>query len=263
MTDPYNMQYEMNSIEGHQEMPEPSATPLSQRAINGAKPPAYWDRARGAMESRGNGGALAYALLKVQGRVKPVVEADANNPFVRRKYASLGLLLSIIRPVLQENDILIRQGTGKIVAYGQGQKEYFLPIWMDVFHVPSGDHDRVMVEVPLSKTDAQAIGIATSYGRRYLMQSYFCVASMDDDAASAVQKRLDKDEEGSAVAGILERIKECEKVSDLQKWGEQNSAAIQAFSEEGLAKCRSAYETRLRELQEASQVPSEGKGRKG
>jgi hypothetical protein len=251
--------YEMNSIEGQGEMPEPTSTPLSQRATNGMRPPAYWDRARGAMESRGGGGALAFALLKVQGKVKPLMEADANNPFTKRKYATLGMYLSVIRPVLQENDILIRQGTGKIVAYGQGQKEYFLPVWMDVYHVPSGDHDRVMIEVPLSKSDAQAVGIATTYGRRYLMQSYFCVASMDDDAASAVQKRLDKDEEAGVIAGITEKIKECRTVADLEKWAKANQDGIQHLSEEALTKCRSAYSDRLREIRDASPEPETGR----
>ncbi len=244
-------QYELNTIEGNGEMPEPS---LSQRAINGMKPPRYWDRAGGAMESRG-GGNLAYALLKVQGKVKPIIEADAANPFVKKNYTSLGMLLSVIRPILQENDILIRQGTGKIVAYGQGNKDYFLPVWMDVYHVPSGDHDRVMVEIPLSKNDAQAIGVATTYARRYLMQSYFTVASMDDDAASAVLKRLDRDDEGEAVKGIIDKIGECKTVAELEKWAKANQAGIQQFSEEALAKCRTAYGERLRELQEVSQEP--------
>lgn len=261
MTDPYNMQYEMNSIEGHQEIPEPSATPLSQRAINGARPPRYWDRAGGAMESRGFG--LEYALLKVQEKIKPIVEADANNPFVKRKYASLGMFLSLIKPVLNEHDIVMRQGAGKIIAYGSASKDFFLPVWMDVYHVPSMSSDRVMLEIPLSKLDAQAIGIAVTYGRRYLLQSYFGLASMDDDAASAVAKRLDKDEEGAAVAGIVEKIKECATVADLNKWAQANQDGIQHLSEEALAKCRAAYGDRLRELQEASQVPSEGKGRKG
>lgn len=254
--------YEMNSVEGHGEMPEPASTPLSQRATNGMRPPRYWDRAGGAMESSGRG-ALPYALLKVQGKVKPIIEADANNPFTKKKYATLGMLLATIRPVLQENDILIRQGTGKIVAYGSGQKEYFLPIWMDVFHVPSGEHDRVMTEVPLSKNDAQAIGIAITYGRRYLMQSYFCVASMDDDAASAVQKRLDKDEEGEAIKGILEKIKECKSVPDLERWAKANQDGIQHLSDDALTKCRTAYGDRLRDLQDASQEPEMGKKGKG
>lgn len=260
MTDPYNMQYEMNSIEGHQEMPEPSATPLSQRAINSARPPRYWDRAGGAMESRGDG--LAYALFKVQQRVSPIVEAEAFNAFTKKRYATLGMLLSILRPVLNEYDLIMRQGAGKIIAYGSANKEFFLPVWMDIHFHPTGASDRVMVEVPLSKLDAQAIGIAITYGRRYLLQSYFGLASMDDDAASAVQKRLDKDEAGDAVAGIIEKIKECASATELLKWAKANQDGIQHLPEEGLARCRAAYEERLRELQNASQVQPEAKGRK-
>lgn len=251
--------FELNSIEGQGEMPEPSAS-LSERATNGMRAPRYWDRAAGAMESRGNG--LEYALLKAQSKIKPIIEAEANNPFTKKKYASLGMILATIRPVLQEMDIVIRQGAGKIIAYGTSQKEYFLPIWTDIHHVPSGSHDRVMVEVPLSKLDAQAIGIAITYGRRYLLQSYFCIASMDDDAASAVQKRLDKDEEAGVTAGIVEKIKECRTIADLEKWAKANQDGIQHLSEEALTRCRTAYGDRLRELQDASQEPETPKGKK-
>jgi hypothetical protein len=254
MTDQYGIDYELNSVEGHGEMPEPVATPLSQRAINGMKPPRYWDRAGGAMESQG-GRTLGHAIWKVQGKVKPIIEADASNPFTKKSYASLGMLLATIRPVLHDLDIVIRQGAGKIIAYGTSQKEFFLPVWMDIQHVPSGESDRVMLEVPLSKLDAQAIGIAITYGRRYLLQSYFGVASMDDDAASAVQKRLDKDEEAGAVAGIIEKIRECKTAADLEKWHKANQAGIQHLSDEALGKCRTAYKDRLQEIQDASQEP--------
>lgn len=247
------LSYEMNSLEGNAEMPEP----LSQRAIHNSRRPKYWDRAEGVMESRGSG--LEFALLKAQGKIKPIIEAEAFNAFTKKRYASLGMILSTIRPVLQELDIVIRQGAGKIIAYGTSQKEYFLPVWMDIHHVPSGSSDRTIVEVPLSKIDAQAIGIAITYGRRYLLQGYFGLASMDDDAASAVQKRLDKDEEGDAVSGIIEKIKACATVPELQRWAEANQAGIQHLSEEALTRCRDAYGKRFEEIQADAGA---GKGKK-
>jgi hypothetical protein len=255
VNDQYGTDYEINSVEGHAEMPEPVSSSLSQRAINGSQPPRYWDRAGGVLESHG-GNSLSHALWRAQGKIKPIIDADASNPFTKKRYASLGMLLSTIRPVIHELDLILKQGAGKIIAYGAGgQKEFFLPVWMEVQHAPSGSRDRVIVEVPLSKLDAQAIGIAITYGRRYLLQSYFGVASMDDDAASAVQKRLDKDEEAGAIAGIVEKIKECKTVAELEKWAKANTDGIQHLSEEALVKCRAAYGDRLRELQDASQEP--------
>lgn len=251
----YEQEFDFNSIDANGEIVEPAAMPLSQKAVAAASRPRQWQPPSTNVYGR----TLAYALLKVQAKVKPIIEADANNPFAKRKYASLGMILSVIKPVLQENDIVLRQGTEKIIAYGSGQKEYFLPVWMDVYHVPSGESDRVTIQVPLSKNDAQAVGIATTYGRRYLMQSYFSIASMDDDAASAVQKRLDKDEEGEVIKGIIEAISVCKTPRELEKWAEANQAGIQHLSEDALAKCRSAYGDRLRSLQDATQEPEQQK----
>jgi ERF superfamily len=242
-----DLQYDMDSIEGRQDPPET----LSQRAINGTRPPRYWDRAEGILESKG-GRHLAHAIWKIQSEIKPIAEADAANPFTKGKYASLGLLLSIIRPALTKNELIIKQGAGKIIAYGKdSDKKYFLPVFMEIQHTVSGDMDRVIVEVPLPKLDAQGIGIAITYGRRYLLQSYFGIASMDDDAASAVLRRLDRDDEGEAVAGILAQMKECKTEADLLKWAKMNRDGLHALSDDKVAKLRSAYEERLRELQEA------------
>lgn len=258
-----NHGYEINSVEGNAEPGEPDAMPLSQRAIAGSRPPRYWDRAGGAMESQGQPQTLTHALWRLQAKLKPIIEADANNPFTKKRYTTLGMLLGVIRPLLTDLDLVIRQGAGKIIAYGSGtQKEFFLPVWMDVAHC-SGASERVMLEVPLSKLDAQAIGIAITYGRRYLIQSYFGVASMDDDAASAVQKRLDRDEEADAVKGVIDKIGQCKTQAELVKWGADNAAGIQSFSEEGLARCRAAYDERLREMRDASQEtePATPKGK--
>jgi hypothetical protein len=253
-----DLPYEMDAIEGRQ---DPHET-LSQRAINGAKPPRYWDRAEGIIDG-GGGRSLAAAILKVQAEIKPVAEADANNPFTKGKYASLGLLLSIIRPVLTKHDLIIKQGAGKIIAYGKdSDKKYFLPIFMEIMHAVTVEKDRVIVEVPLSKLDAQAIGIAITYGRRYLLQSYFGIASMDDDAASAVQKRLDRDDEGEAVAGILAQMKECKTEPELLRWAKMNRDGLHALSDEKVSKLRSAYEERLREIQEAGPATEAPKAKK-
>jgi len=233
---------------------------ISQRATNGIKPPGYWDKRKGVMETS-EGRRFNNALFRAQSEIEAIIEADANNPFHKSKYTTLGMLLSTVRPILTKHQLIIKQGAGKIFAHkGDGKDtRYFQPVFMEIVHAPSCESERQMVEIPLVKIDPQAVGIAITYGRRYLVQSYFGIASMDDDAASAVHKRLDKDEESEAAAGIIEKIKECTTVADLQKWARMNKEGLNALGEETVKKLRVAYDERLRELHEENPEPKKGK----
>lgn len=227
---------------------------LSQLAQSAIKAPGYWDKRKGAMETS-EGHRFNNALFRAQSEIEAIVEADAHNPFHKSKYATLGMLLSKIRPVLKKHQLIIKQGAGKIFAHkGDGKdQKYFLPVFMEIVHAPSCESERQMIEIPLTKIDPQAVGIAVAYGRRYLLLSYFGVASMDDDAASAVQKRLDKDEEKEAADGIVKTIKECKSVAELDGWAKMNKETINAFSDETVKKLRAEYETKKRDLQDQSQ----------
>lgn len=226
---------------------EPRLT-LSQRAQGAIKAPGYWDKREGVMPSH-TSRRFEMAMWRVQLEIEPIIEADANNPFHKSKYATLGHILSRIRPILRRHRFVIKQGAGKVFAHGK-EVRYFLPVFMEISHAPSGESERQMIEIPLVKVDPQAVGIAITYGRRYLLQSYFGIASMDDDAASAVAKRLDKDDEAEAAAGIIEKIKQCATPDELKKWARMNRESLQALSDATVEKLRLAYEERMRELDE-------------
>jgi hypothetical protein len=237
---------------------------LSQKAMAGAhqgKIP-YWDKRQGIMQSN-NDQWFNRALSEVQKELPAILEADAFNPFHKSKYVSLGHLLSKLKPILQKNEIFLKQGTGKIYAHGSSNKEprYFLPVFLEIVHAPTGESERQMIEVPLTKLDPQAVGIASTYGRRYLLLSYFSIASMDDDAASALAKRIDRDEEADAAFGIIEKIKECQTLEELQKWAKMNQSGIDTLSEKTLEKLRQAYSDRQTQLQD-SNTSSSGKPKK-
>jgi hypothetical protein len=236
---------------------EPRET-LSQRATAGVKAPGYWDKRQGVMATSDDR-RFNNALFRAQSEIEALIDADAHNPFHKSRYTTLGMLLSVVRPVLKKHQLIIKQGAGKVFAH-KGDKGiiYFLPVFMEIVHAPSCERERQMVEIPLTKIDPQAIGVAITYGRRYLVQSYFGIASMDDDAASAVQKRLDKDDANDAVSGIIEKIKECASVAELEKWAKANKDGLNALSDEHVAKLRTAYEERKRELQD-TQAPKKEK----
>ncbi len=128
--------------------------------------------------------ALAMAQMNLKGAVK-----DSANPFFKSKYADLSSVVEAIRP-----------------AFGQCGLSY-------IQRIEPSDKDEVRVEtilmhasgewlscgvlnLPVSKADAQGYGSALTYARRYSLAAACGVAPEDDDgnAASgknAPQKRLD------------------------------------------------------------------------
>lgn len=237
----------IDALEVHAEVPQT----ISERASKGVKRPGYWDKQEGVMKSNSSR-RFNVALFRAQSEIDAMIDADAANPFTKKNYTSLGMLLSKIRPVLKRHQLIIKQGAGKLYAHkGDGKdQKYFQPVFMEIVHAHSGQSERQMVEMPLTKLDPQAIGIAITYGRRYLIMSYFGIASVDDDAASAVQKRLDKDEQAEAVSDILEKIKACEAEKDLKAYAKELMQALGNFSDENVDKLRKAYEKRLHDIRD-------------
>ena len=224
---------------------------LSKRATDASVMPKYWSRAEGIVEGTSNQ-LFNVDMLEVRRNLKPIFEADAANPFTKKNYGSLGGYLSEIKPLLAKHGFLDKCGCGKIIAYGnEGKKQFFLPVFFEVTHVDTGGRERVLMEIPLAKLDPQAIGVAMTYGRRYLIQAYFNLTAMDDDAISAIMKKsMEHDDFGTAMASIIEKMKECGTVADLQKFGVAHQAAIQYFPEDKVALLRSEYQVKLKELSE-------------
>jgi len=128
--------------------------------------------------------ALAMAQMNIKGAIK-----DSNNPFFKSKYADLSSVVEAIRP-----------------AFGQCGLSY-------IQRVEPSDRDEVRVEtillhasgewlscgvlnLPVSKVDAQGYGSALTYARRYSLAAACGVAPEDDDGNAAsgkntTQKRLD------------------------------------------------------------------------
>jgi len=112
------------------------------------------------------------ALLKVQGELKPV-KKDAENPFFKSEYATLGAIWESVQPVLSKNGFIVNQpvrGTNVVTILS---------------HV-SGDE--LTSEFPIiskSNNNPQDFGSAVTYARRYALSSLLGIVTEDDDDGNA------------------------------------------------------------------------------
>jgi hypothetical protein len=120
---------------------------------------------------------ISAALLKAQSEMGGAVKGAAN-PFFRSKFADLNSIREAVIPVLNKHGITVLQPT--TVVDGRSFVETTL------LH-ESGQYLTSLTEIICAKpNDPQAHGSGVSYSRRYGLQAFLCVASVDDDAESAM-----------------------------------------------------------------------------
>ena len=117
---------------------------------------------------------LTTALLAASVNFGPL-EKDADNPYFKSKYLSLGALLNAVRPALSDQGVLI---TSRYLLVPQG--------WVvetTLIHAPSGT--TVASQFPVSDASgSQKVGAAGSYGMRYNLLQLLGIAAADDDGNS-------------------------------------------------------------------------------
>ena len=143
---------------------------------------------------------LAAALSKAQAEFT-LAKKDEKNHYYSSKYADLASLLTVTQGPMGKNGLSILQvptsdlelqiaSVETILMHSSGQ-------WIsEVYSMPAtsvNKDGRV-------KFDAQTIGIAITYARRYALQSFLCLAAEDEDANALINERED------ANALINERI---------------------------------------------------------
>lgn len=125
-------------------------------------------------------GNLAKALAAVQSQLNPAAK-DAKNPFFKSTYATLNSIWDSCRDLLADNSLAIAQ-LNQIHEHG-------VVIETVLMH-ESGEWISGEMFLPLSKNDAQGMGSAMSYGRRYGLAAIIgIVADEDDDANAASHPR--------------------------------------------------------------------------
>lgn len=122
---------------------------------------------------------LAAALAKAQAEMGHALK-DSTNPHYKSAYADLQSVREAARPLSAHGLAFIQscrmsQSDGQMVAEVETR----------LLHT-SGEWMADTLAVPVSKPDAQGIGSALTYGRRYSLMSFAGIAPAEDDGESAI-----------------------------------------------------------------------------
>jgi len=123
--------------------------------------------------------ALFAALALAQSEVENATKGSVN-PHFKSRYADLAEVLNTVRPVFAKHGIAIIQSTG----FSDG----LVSVTTALVHKEGGYVTSVASCTP-AKVDAQGVGAATTYLRRYSLAAATGVAQEDDDGQSAAHNR--------------------------------------------------------------------------
>ena len=118
---------------------------------------------------------LATALAEAQGAMESATKGNVN-PHFKSRYADLAAVREAIREPLSVNGLSVVQGL-RTVTNG-------IEVETILLH-SSGQSIRETLMVPTPRFDAQGLGSAATYGRRYALMSLIGLASEDDDGNAA------------------------------------------------------------------------------
>jgi len=114
-------------------------------------------------------------LWKAKNQMGKVMK-NSTNPHFKKSYADLNALLEVIEPVLLENGLLLLQPIqeNKVVT--------------QIIDIDSGDRIESFIDLPVSN-NAQQLGSAVTYFRRYSLQSIMSMQAVDDDGNEAAKSK--------------------------------------------------------------------------
>lgn len=119
---------------------------------------------------------LAAALAKAQGEIENASK-NAANPHFKSKYADLAEVLNTVRPVFAKHGLSVSQ----LPAFEAG----IASVTTMLMH-SSGQWLSGTASAGVTKQDAQGVGSAITYLRRYSLAAVAGIAQEDDDANAAV-----------------------------------------------------------------------------
>lgn len=123
--------------------------------------------------------SLKQKLFDIRKQIKPVKKTE-ENPFFKSKYFDINILVAEVMPMLQEKNILLTQPL--IVVEGK------TAVKTSLWDVESEDAIESVALLP-EGLDAQKMGSAITYIRRYSLQSLLCLEAEDDDGNVASNKQ--------------------------------------------------------------------------
>lgn len=178
-----------------------------------------------------NSPSLQFGIFMALQKIPVWIKAEAKGHH-NIKYATLKDILATVRPVLLEQGIRIRQGTDRSWPADDGSmKGRLVPVYTDLIHVPTGEMERTVIEIPLLKMDAQAMGSAITYGKRYSLLASLGLATdeADDDGESAKVREIgEKSPDSRELVSLKsemdsiankDKATDEKKLEDLTRWG--------------------------------------------
>ena len=148
--------------------------------------------------------AFLTSLNKVQGLLEPVSK-DSVNPHFKSKYADLAEVLNTVRPVFASCGLSFVQ----MPSFLDG----VVSVETMLVH-ESGEWISETASSPITKQDAQGVGSAITYLRRYSLAAFAGIAQEDDDANASVGKAQPK----QAAAPLNEAVITPEQVATVREY---------------------------------------------
>lgn len=158
------------------------------------------DRPQIAVSWDGDRAPLAKAFVAAQKATEAVKKA-ATNPAFRSKYADLAEVVEAVVPALNANGV----GVLQFPSY-DGQRVHVATTFLH----EGGSSVTGTLSMPLTKSDAQGVGSAITYARRYSLLAMAGAAPEDDDGNAAARRPAN--EPAPPAAKISE-----EEIDDLKK----------------------------------------------
>lgn len=210
-------------------------TTENEHAIEYTEPVAFGDVAK-----------LAEALSKAQGQMG-AAQKDRVNPHFKSSYATLASVIDAVRKPLSDAGIAV-MSTFKQAS----PKSVTVTTWL--VH-SSGAHMRSECTVELAQANAQGLGSAITYARRYSLMALCNIAPDDDDGEAAVghaparTPESKPDDVQDKVLRAQLAIQEAKDPAEL----EAIARKLAASPKEVQKACASTFAARAAQLREAQQ----------
>lgn len=152
---------------------------------------------------------LAGALAKAQSEMEGAKKGHTN-PAFRSKYADLSAVRDATVAELTANGLAVAQFP-RLVSAGEGA--WLVEVETCLMHT-SGQWMTDTLAVPVTKVDAQGVGSAITYARRYSLLAITGIAPQDDDGNAAVGAPAQARQETVKPAGFDAWLADIEAVAD-------------------------------------------------
>lgn len=188
------------------------------------------------------------AFIAAQGDLGTAAK-DTENPFFKSKYADLSSVWLAAQAGLKANGLAVVQNITTT--------EFGVECRTRVLHSSGQWLECGPLTVPLSKPDAQGVGSAITYARRYgLSATLGIVADEDDDGNVAAKQgpkqvsQMGKKDAREPYKVIVAEIKELQSSIDLEAWGNANRARLKAMPSDWQQDLRNIYVEHKTELEQ-------------